>query len=211
MSTNVKRLKYIVYSLLKDFCRNKKAPPIIASEEKEKELNIYRLNPAPPKRDDLQECVAGIYKALQSYNKAENGQFIKYKVRIMWNEVHNYLRILRSGFSDNSETSYRNLRKIMYLYYQYGNTDDAISEIAEKVNRSEEYVSKMLQAGMRNTSLVDFYVKYADDEEEETLTDLTVDYTTKNIRKRYICNLNILSHTKTLMISSKLCILMVKV
>lgn len=198
-----------------------------AVKDWKKELYIYRLNPAPPKKDDLQEyidlyfaerdekyiswflhyyepilndtamgvvqryamyghfidikqeCVIGIYKALQSYNKAENGQFITYKVRIMWNEIHNYLRTMRSGFSDNSETSYRNLRKIMYLYHQYGNTDDAILKIAEKVKRTEEYVSKMIQAGMRNASLVDFHVKYADDEEEEALTDVTVDYTTE--------------------------------
>ena len=195
--------------------------------EWEKELYIYRLNPAPPRKADLQEyidlyiaendekyiswflhyyepilndtamgivqryamyghfidikqeCVIGIYKALQNYDKAENGQFITYKVRIMWNEVHGYLRTMRSGFSDNSETAYRNLRKIMYLYYQYGNTDEAIPKIAEEVKHSEEYVSKMIQAGMLNTSLVEFYVKYADDEDEETLTDVTADYSTE--------------------------------
>lgn len=198
-----------------------------AVREWEKELYIYRLNPAPPRKADLQEyidlyiaendekyiswflhyyepilndtamgivqryamyghfidikqeCVIGIYKALQNYDKAENGQFITYKVRIMWNEVHGYLRTMRSGFSDNSETAYRNLRKIMYLYYQYGNTDEAIPKIAEEVKHSEEYVSKMIQAGMLNTSLVEFYVKYADDEDEETLTDVTADYSTE--------------------------------
>ena len=196
-------------------------------KEWEKELYIYRLNPAPPRKADLQEyinlyiaendekyiswflhyyepilndtamgivqryamyghfidikqeCVIGIYKALQSYNKAENGQFITYKVRIMWKEVHNYLQTMRSGFSDNSETAYRNLRKIMYLYYQYGNTDEAIPKIAEEVKHSEEYVSKMIQAGARNESLVDFYIKYADAEDEETFTDVTADYSTE--------------------------------
>ena len=69
----------------------------------------------------------------------------------------------------------------MYLYYQYGSTDEAIPEIAEKVKRSEAYISKMIQAGMRNTSLVDFYIKYADDEDEdeETIADVTADYTTE--------------------------------
>ena len=37
----------------------------------------------------------------------------------------------------------------------------------------------MIQAGMRNTSLVDFYIKYADGEDEETITDVTADYTTE--------------------------------
>lgn len=49
-------MKYIVYSLLNEFCRNKKAPLIIVSEEKKK-LNIYLLNPEMPKKDDFQKYI----------------------------------------------------------------------------------------------------------------------------------------------------------
>lgn len=195
-------------------------------KEWEKELYIYRLNPAPPKKDDLQEyidlyfaendekylmwflhyyepvlndiatdivqryamyghfadikqeCVTGIYKALKSYNKAKDGQFITYKVRLMWKEVHSYIRTMRTGFSDNSETVYRLMRKIMYLYYLYGGTNEAIPKIAGKVKRSEKYVSKMIAAGLESTNIVDFYRKYAD-EDDDTQDDVTTDYTTE--------------------------------
>ena len=195
-------------------------------KEWEKELYIYRLSPAPPKKDNFQEyidlyfaendekylmwflhyyepvlndtatdivqryamyghfadikqeCVTGIYKALKSYNKSKDGQFITYKVRIMWNEVHNYIRTMRTGFSSSSQTAYRNLRKIMYLYYRYGSSNEAISKIAEEVKRSEEYVSEMITAGLASISIVDFYRKYAD-ENDDTQDDVTTDYTTE--------------------------------
>lgn len=195
-------------------------------KEWEKELYIYRLSPAPPKKDDFQEyidlyfaendekylmwflhyyepvlndtvtdivqryamyghfadikqeCVSGIYKALKSYNKSKDGQFITYKVRIMWNEVHNYIRTMRTGFSGSSQTTYRNLRKIMHLYYRYGSSNEAISKIAEEVKRSEEYVSEIITAGLASISIVDFYRKYAD-EDDDTQDDVTTDYTTE--------------------------------
>lgn len=199
---------------------------VSAVKEWEKELYIYRLSPAPPKKDDFQEyidlyfaendekylmwflhyyepvlndtvtdivqryamyghfadikqeCVSGIYKALKSYNKSKDGQFITYKVRIMWNEVHNYIRTMRTGFSGSSQTTYRNLRKIMHLYYRYGSSNEAISKITEEVKRSEQYVSKIITAGLESTNIVDFYRKYAD-EDDDTQDDVTTDYTTE--------------------------------
>ena len=199
---------------------------VSAVKEWEKELYIYRLSPAPPKKDDFQEyidlyfaendekylmwflhyyepvlndtvtdivqryamyghfadikqeCVSGIYKALKSYNKSKDGQFITYKVRIMWNEVHNYIRTMRTGFSGSSQTTYRNLRKIMHLYYRYGSSNEAISKIAEEVKRSEQYVSEIITAGLESTNIVDFYRKYAD-EDDDTQDDVTTDYTTE--------------------------------
>lgn len=199
---------------------------VSAVKEWEKELYIYRLSPAPPKKDDFQEyidlyfaendekylmwflhyyepvlndtvtdivqryamyghfadikqeCITGIYKALKSYNKSKDGQFITYKVRIMWNEVHNYIRTMRAGFSCGSETTYRNLRKIMHLYYRYGSSNEAISKITEEVKRSEQYVSEIITAGLESTNIVDFYRKYAD-EDDDTQDDVTTDYTTE--------------------------------
>lgn len=199
---------------------------VSAVKEWEKELYIYRLSPAPPKKDDFQEyidlyfaendekylmwflhyyepvlndtvtdivqryamyghfadikqeCVSGIYKALKSYNKSKDGQFITYKVRIMWDEVHNYIRTMRTGFSGSSQTTYRNLRKIMHLYYRYGSSNEAISKITEEVKRSEQYVSEIITAGLESTNIVDFYRKYAD-EDDDTQDDVTTDYTTE--------------------------------
>ena len=96
----------------------------------------------------------------------------------MWKEVHNYIRTMRTGFSGSSQTTYRNLRKIMHLYYRYGSSNEAISKITEEVKRSEQYVSEIITAGLESTNIVDFYRKYAD-EDDDTQDDVTTDYTTE--------------------------------
>jgi DNA-directed RNA polymerase specialized sigma subunit len=115
-------------------------------KEWQKELYIYRLNPAPPRINDLQEyielylkekdntyfnwfmhyyeptlnstamdtvqqyamyghfldikeaCVFGIVKALNSYELTRGVPFLTYKTRIMWEEIHEYIRSMRRGF-----------------------------------------------------------------------------------------------------------------
>lgn len=119
-----------------------------------------------------------VYLSFES-GAAENGQFITYKVRLMWKEVHSYIRTMRTRFSDNSETVYRIMRKIMYLYYLYSGTNEAIPKIAEKVKRSEKYVSEMIASGLRSISIDEFYKKYADDEDDEMQGDVTADFSTE--------------------------------
>ncbi len=190
----------------------------------EKELYIYRMNPAPPKFDDFQDyidhylenkdekyiewflhyyepvlndtaisavqryamyghfidikqvCVMGIYKALEQYDNSSGVPFITFKVRIMWDEIHDYIRTMRSGFSVESDYIYGNLRKIMSLYEKYKGDADAIDKIADEVKLSKELVSEMILGGFNNMSLVDFYVKHEDDEFESGIEDVTIDY-----------------------------------
>ena len=187
------------------------------------ELYIYKLEPAPPKKDDLQEyidlyvsekddkylmwflhyyepvlndttrtaierysmqghfadikqaCVTGIFKALHSYDKSKDRDFITYKVRIMWNEIHEYIRQMRTGYTVPSESKYRTLRHIMKLYAEFGYSNEAIGKIAKEVNLSTKNVKEILISGLKNMNIVDFYVSYADEDSEETLTDITSD------------------------------------
>lgn len=196
-----------------------------AVKDWEKELYIYRLNPSPPKKDDLQEyidlyleskdekyiewflhyyepvlndtvmgivqryamyghfidikqsCVVGIYTALEKYDKTKNVPFITFKVRIMWDEIHDYIRTMRNGFSVESDYVYGNLRNIMWLYSKYGNSEEAIEKISEEVGLSEKLIAEMVLGGTNSTKMTEFYISYSDEDSEETLTDVTVDYT----------------------------------
>lgn len=189
----------------------------------EQDLYSYKIHPAPPKKEDLQEyidlyvleqddkyliwflhyyepvlndtvkeaierysmqshfadikqaCVTGIFKALQSYNKDTHGNFITYKVRIEWSEIHEYIRQMRTGFTVPSENKYRTLRQIMKLYGEYGYSKDAIRKISKEVNLSVKNVKEILLSGIENMNIADFYVSYADEEAEETLIDVTSD------------------------------------
>lgn len=196
---------------------------VCAVKNWEQDLYSYKIHPAPPKKEDLQEyidlyvseqddkylmwflhyyepvlndtvkeaierylmqghfadikqaCVTGIFKALQSYNKDTHGNFITYKVRIEWNEIHEYIRQMRTGFTVPSENKYRTLRQIMRLYADYGYSTEAIRKISKEVNLSVKNVKEILLSGIENMNIADFYVSYTDEEAEETLTDITSD------------------------------------
>lgn len=125
--------------------------------------------------DIKQACVTGIFKALQSYDKGVHGNFITYKVRIMWNEIHEYIRQMRTGLTVPSKNRYHTLRQIMRLYGEYGYSTEAIRKISKEVNLSVKNVKEILLSGIENMNIADFYVSYADEESEETLTDITSD------------------------------------
>lgn len=125
--------------------------------------------------DIKQACVIGIFKALQDYNKSEHGSFITYKVRIMWNEIHEYIRKMRTGYTVPSESKYRTLRRIMRVYSEYGYSIESISKISNEVKLPEDNVKSIIASGIENMNIVDFYVSYTDEESEETMTDVTSD------------------------------------
>lgn len=196
-------------------------------KEWQKELYIYRLSPAPPRKDDLQEyidlylaekeekylswflhyyeptlnttvmgivqrysmfghfldikeaCVLGILRALEKYNPNSGTPFITYKTRIMWEEIHNYIRTMRTGFTVQSDDEYQNLRNIMRLHSAYNSKNDpeTLKRISDEVGLSEKTVSEILRSGFHNMQFVDFYRSYADEDSEESREDVTCDYT----------------------------------
>ena len=108
--------------------------------------------------DIKQACVTGIFKALQNYDKDKHGSFITYKVRIMWNEIHEYIRQMRTGLTVPSENKYRTLRQIMRLYRECGYSTKAIRKISKEVNLSVKNVKDILLSGSENMNIADFYV-----------------------------------------------------
>lgn len=197
-------------------------------KEWQKELYIYRLTPAPPKKDDLQEyidlyfaekddkyiawflhyyeptlntvcinavqryamqghfldikeaCVLGIFKALQEYTDTAV-PFITFKTRIMWEEIHGYIRTMRTGLTVQSDDEYLTLRKAMALFEKYGGKTDSetIAKIAAEIDRSEETTTEILQAGLRNMRFIDFYRRYADEDSEESAEEVAPDHSSE--------------------------------
>ena len=130
---------------------------------------------------DLKEaCVLGILQALDTYPAHSNTPFITYKTRIMWEEIHHYIRTMRTGFTVQSDHEYRNLRNIMRLYAMYQNKNDpeTVKKIANEVGLSEKTTAEILRSAFHNLQFVDFYQKYADEETEESREDVTCDHTT---------------------------------
>ena len=146
--------------------------PMLNSTAKE---SVERYSMQGHFADIKQACVTGIFKALQSYDKETQGNFITYKVRIMWNEIHEYIRQMRTGLTAPSENKYSTLRQIMRLYGKYGYSTEAICKISKEVNLSVKNVKEILLSGIESMNIADFYLSYADEESEETLTDITSD------------------------------------
>ena len=129
---------------------------------------------------DIKEaCVLGILRALEEYPKDCDTPFITYKTRIMWEEIHNYIRTMRTGFTVQSNDEYRNLRNIMRLYTAYNSKGDrsTIKKISDEVGVAEKTVKEILRSGFHNMQFVDFYRNYADEDSEESREDVTCDYT----------------------------------
>ena len=82
---------------------------------------------------------------------------------------------MRTGLTVPSENKYRTLRQIMRLYGEYGYSTEAIRKISKEVNLSVKNVKGILLSGIENMNIADFYVSYADEETEETHTDITSD------------------------------------
>jgi hypothetical protein len=54
----------------------------------------------------------------------------------MWNEIHEYIRQMRTGLTVPSDNKYRTLRQIMKLYGEYGYSTETIRKISKEVNLS---------------------------------------------------------------------------
>lgn len=119
----------------------------------------------------------GLQKALEHYDLTKNVPFMIFKERYCENEVHEYIRSMRQGFTIPNTEEYKLLRKAMALYHRYEERSDeeTIKKIAEAIDRSAKFTCELLMAGLRNTLFVPFYKTYCDEEGEETAEDVTRD------------------------------------
>ena len=171
------------------------------NEKWTEDLYLYRMKPAPPKKDDLQEYISlycvekdamqghfadlkqayvfGIYKALQKYDISTGVPFLIFKEHYVKNEIDKYISTMRKGYSVHSLDEYRTLRKAMSLYvkYEYKFDDETITIIADEIGKSVKNTKEIIRAGIDSTYYTDFYRKYADEDEESTAEDVTIDTT----------------------------------
>ena len=129
--------------------------------------------------DLKQAYIFGICKALQKYDISTGVPFLIFKEFYMKNEIDNYIRTMRMGYSIQSVDEYRTLKKAMALYakYEYKFDDNTISIISAEIGRSVKDTKEIIRAGIDSTHYTDFYRKYADKDGESTAEVVTVDGT----------------------------------
>ena len=195
----------------------------------EKDMHIYRLDPAPPKYEsyqtyfdlyfaekderylfwflhyyenelntkargfvneyamyghfiDLKQAfVMGMMEALQRYDISRGVPFLVFKELPAMNAVHTYIRTMRTGYSVQSSYADEQLRKVMWQYAEHGYRydEETIAAISNETEISTKNVEEILQGGLLNMSITDFYRHYGDEDSEETMEEVAADGTSQ--------------------------------
>lgn len=129
--------------------------------------------------DLKQAYIFGICKALQKYDISTGVPFLIFKEFYVKNEIDNYIRTMRQGYSVLSVDEYRTLKKAMALYakYEYKFDEETITKIAAAIGKSIKDTKEIIRSGIDSTHYTDFYRRYADEDGESTAEDVTVDDT----------------------------------
>ena len=129
--------------------------------------------------DLKQAYIFGICKALQKYDISAGVPFLIFKEFYVKNEIDNYIRTMRQGYSVLSVDEYRTLKKAMALYakYEYKFDEETITKIAAAIGKSIKDTKEIIRSGIDTTHYTDFYRRYADEDGESTAEDVTVDDT----------------------------------
>ena len=130
--------------------------------------------------DLKQAYIFGICKALQKYDISTGVPFLIFKEFYVKNEIDDYIRAMRYGYSVQSLDEYRTLKKAMVLYakYEYRFDEDTITKIAAEIGKNIKDTKEIIRAGIDSTHYTDFYRRYADEDGESTAEDVTTDNTT---------------------------------
>ena len=97
------------------------------------------------------------------------------------NEVHAYIRTMRTGYTVQSNYADENLRKVMWKFaeHEYRCDEDTIAAIAEETKIAPKNVEEILMGGLLNMSMTDFYRHYGDEDSEESMEEVAADGTSQ--------------------------------
>ena len=119
--------------------------------------------------DIKQSCAIGVINALKKYDTSSKMSFWKFCLKYyIPPEVHGCVRQLRPGLSVPSDSNYKTLRKIMWLYNSLEgmSSKERIEEISRKTNLSPDTITEYIISAERNQKLI-----YTDTPNDDTDKD----------------------------------------
>ena len=131
--------------------------------------------------DLKQAYVMGMMEALQRYDISRGVPFLVFKELPAMNAVHTYICTMRTGYSVQSSYADENLRKVMrkFAEHEYRYDEDTIASIAEETKISPKNIAEILQGGLLNMSITDYYRHYGDEDSEESMEEVASDGTSQ--------------------------------
>ena len=131
--------------------------------------------------DLKQVYVIGMVNALQQYDISRGVPFLVFKELYAMNEVHTYIRTMRTGYTVQSSYADEQLRKVMWEFskrgYRYDN--EILAAISKETGISPKNVEEILMGGLLNMNMTDFYRHYGDEDSEESMEEVAVDGTSQ--------------------------------
>lgn len=125
--------------------------------------------------DLKQAYVMGLWKALEHYDISASVPFLVFKEYYVENEVLDYIRTARTGYTAPSLSEFKKLRKAMAIWTgkYHRKTDTAtLTALAVEMGESLKNLIEILAGGVRNESAVALYHQYADDDSEKTIEEI---------------------------------------
>ena len=131
--------------------------------------------------DLKQTFVLGLMEALQRYDISRGIPFLVFKELPAMNAVHTYIRTMRTGYLVPSSYADEQLRKVMWQFSEHGYRYDekTIAAISKETGIAPKNVEDILQGGLLNMSIADFYQHYGDEDGEERLEEVAADGTSQ--------------------------------
>jgi DNA-directed RNA polymerase specialized sigma subunit len=131
--------------------------------------------------DLKQTFVLGWMEALQRYDISRGIPFLVFKELPAMNALHTYIRTMRTGYSVPTSYADEQLRKVMWQYAEHGYRydEETIAAISKETGISPKNVEEILQGGLLNMSITDFYRHYGDEDSEESLEEVAADGTSQ--------------------------------
>ena len=120
--------------------------------------------------------VYGLYQATKSYDPEYGKPFLQYKEYIVLEEILEYMRTMRTGFTIPSVHEYRTLRNVMKLFNQSDRNYDRknLEQIANELELSVKTVKEYILAGLDSENVISMEEEL-DEDSGLTIEDLMAD------------------------------------
>lgn len=132
---------------------------------------IDRFSMAGHFEDMKSAFIYGLYQAMQTYDPGYGKPFLQYKEYIVLEEILEYVRTMRSGFTVPSVHEFRMLRNVMRLFNESDRdySRENLERIAKELDLSVKLVKEYILSGLDNENVISM------DEEIDDETGLTIE------------------------------------
>ena len=120
--------------------------------------------------------VYGLYQAMRSYDSQYGKTFLQYKEYIVLEEILEYVRTMRTGFTIPTVHEYRTLRNVMKLFNKLDRdySRQGLEHIAEEMDMSVKTVKEYILAGLDSENVISMDEE-TDEESGHTIENLMAD------------------------------------